>query len=102
MKSPVLQAPRTTPELFVMHQCKVTAEQLNASAWAAALASPLVPDKVPPGWHTSRELRQRLGKSESRMHELLRAAVDAGKCERKEYRVISGGVTRPVPHYKLK
>ncbi len=81
---------------------KVTAEQLNTSAWAAALASPLVPDKVPPGWHTSRELCKRLGKSESRMGELLRAACERGACERQAFRVPSGGVMRPVPHYKLK
>ena len=80
---------------------KVTAEQLNASAWAAALASPLVTDKVPPGWHTARELRKRLGKSESRLRELLQSAIERGACQRKEFRVLSGQVVRPVPHYKL-
>jgi hypothetical protein len=85
-----------------MSKAKITAEQLNASAWTAALASPLVPDKVPPGWHTSRELCKRLGKSESRMGELLRGACERGACERQAFRVPSGGVMRPVPHYKLK
>jgi hypothetical protein len=85
-----------------MSKAKITAEQLNASAWAAALASPIAPDKVPPGWHTSRELCKRLGKSESRMGELLRGACERGACERQAFRVPSGGVMRPVPHYKLK
>jgi hypothetical protein len=74
----------------------------SLAAWCAALASPLVPDKVPPGWHTSRELCKRLGKSESRMGELLRGACERGACERQAFRVPSGGVMRPVPHYKLK
>ena len=79
----------------------VTADELVASAWAAALASPTVPDKVPSGWHTCRELSKRLGKSDSRMGELLRAAIERGACERKEFRIPAAGTTRPVPHYKL-
>lgn len=83
-------------------KAKQIGSDLDLAAWCAVLASPIVPDVVPPGWHTARELRKRLGKSESRILELLRAAIDAGKCERKEFRVPSGGVTRPVPHYKLR
>lgn len=74
----------------------------DLAAWCAALASPPATDKVPPGWHTARELRKRLGKSESRLRALLQAAIERGACERKEFRVPLGGVTRPVPHYKLK
>jgi hypothetical protein len=85
-----------------MKRAKLTAEQIEASAWAAALASPIITDTVPPNWHTSRELSKRLGKSESRMSELLHAALAAGKCERKEFRINLNGRSRPVPHYKLK
>jgi hypothetical protein len=81
---------------------RATKPDADLAAWCAALASPLVPDQVPPGWHTSRELCKRLGKSESRMGELLRAACERGTCERQAFRVRLGGVTRPVPHYKLK
>lgn len=80
---------------------KVTAEKLAASAWAAALAGPKVGDKVPKGWHTSRELCDMLGKSTTRVGEMLRAAVRLGKCERREFRVPAAGTIRPVPHYRL-
>lgn len=74
----------------------------DLAAWCAALASPIVADEVPPGWLTSRELCKRLGKSDSRMGELLRLAVEAGKCERQNFRIVVGSILRPVPHYRLK
>jgi hypothetical protein len=80
----------------------VTAEELEASAWAAALATTITPDTVSPGWHTTRELCALLKKSDSRVGELLREAVREGRCERKNFRVAAAGTVRPVPHYKLK
>ena len=74
----------------------------DLAKWCAALTAPIVEDEVPPGWHTSRELSKRLCKSESRMGELLQAALAAGKCERKEFRINLNGRSRPVPHYRLK
>jgi hypothetical protein len=81
---------------------KRTTPDPDLAAWCAALASAPTQDVVPPGWHTCRELSKRLGKSDSRMGELLRAAIERGACERKEFRVPAAGTTRPVPHYKLK
>lgn len=81
---------------------KVTSEQLVASAWCAALATLRAADKVPPGWHTSRELCAMLGKSETRLNELLRRAMAAGRCEKRQFRIESAGTVRPVPHYRLK
>jgi hypothetical protein len=74
----------------------------DLAKWCAALASPIAPDEVPPNWHTARELCKKLGKSESRMNELLRRAIEAGKCERQEFRIPAAGTVRPVPHYRLK
>jgi len=71
------------------------------AAWCAALASPQVGDKVPPGWHTTRELCAMLGKSDTTVGELLRKAVAAGKCERREFRIPAAGTVRGVPHYRL-
>jgi len=85
-----------------MKKAMVTAEQLNASAWAAALASPLVPDKVPPGWFTLKELAATLGKGRSTMSRLLNDAADAGRCERQNFRVLVGSLRRTTPHYRLK
>jgi hypothetical protein len=84
-----------------MSKAKVTAEQLNASAWAAALAAPQTPDEVPPGWHTAKELSAMLGKAGPTIGTLLSRAIAQGKCERRDFRIISGQVTRPIPHYRL-
>lgn len=80
---------------------KVTAEDLVSSAWCAALACEKVGDKVPPGWHTTRELCAMIGKSDTTVSELLRKAVAAGKCERREFRIPAAGTVRGVPHYRL-
>jgi hypothetical protein len=81
---------------------KVTAEELSASAWAAALVSPLVTDTVPPGWHTARDIAAKLGKPDSTLGKLLNRAVVGGRAEKQSFRITSGQVTRPVPHYRLK
>lgn len=81
---------------------KVTAEKLIASAWQAMAASSQVEEKIPDGWHTSGELSRILNKSRTRMGEILKDALDNGKCERKEFRIRAAGTIRPVPHYRLK
>jgi hypothetical protein len=73
----------------------------NLAAWCAALASPKTGDTVPPGWRTTRELCTLLGKSDTRVGEMLREAVANGKCERREFRVAAANTVRGVPHYKL-
>jgi hypothetical protein len=80
---------------------KITAEKLAASAWAAALTTTIASDKVPPGWQTTRELSLLLGKSDTRVGEMLREALRAGKCERQMFRIPTAGTVRPVPHYRL-
>ena len=80
----------------------LTAEQLEASAWSAALLTRAVADKVPPGWLTARELAAKLGKGESTISHQLCLAVREGRAERQQFRIVSGQVLRPVPHYKLK
>jgi len=79
----------------------VTAEKLTASAWAAALTTAIASDKVPEGWHTTRELCMMLGKSDTRIGEMLREALHKGKCERQLFRISTAGTVRPVPHYRL-
>ncbi len=80
----------------------VTSEQLNVSAWAAALASPIVTDQVPAGWFTSKEIGRQLGKAESTIGSMLSRAVAEQRAERQNFRIVVGEVTRPVPHYRLK
>ncbi len=73
----------------------------DLAAWCAALASPATPDIVPPGWHTTKELSAMLGKAGPTIGSMLTRAISEGRCERKSFRVVSGQVTRPIPHYRL-
>jgi response regulator of citrate/malate metabolism len=55
---------------------------------------------VPPGWFTTKTLADKLGKARPTMARLLADAVAAGRCEVQKFRMTTGAVTRPVPHYK--
>ena len=83
-----------------MKRAKLTAEQIEASAWAAALASSIVQNVVPPGWFTTRQLAEKLNTPLPTMGRLLSESVAAGRCEVEKFRVTTGSVTRPVPHYR--
>jgi hypothetical protein len=72
----------------------------DLAAWCAALASPAVQDVVPPGWFTTKQLADKLNRTRPTMARLLADAVAAGRCEVQKFRVTTGAVTRPVPHYK--
>jgi hypothetical protein len=80
---------------------KVTAEDLVASAWAAALV-PADVDKVPPGWLTCAELADKLGKTKDTVSGQLSVAVKAGRAEVQKFRVMTNRGAYPVPHYRLK
>jgi len=85
-----------------MKRAKLTAEQIEASAWAAALVSPVIPDAVPPGWHTLAAIALELGKAESTIGGQLRRAVRDGRAEVKKFRINTSRGPFPVPHYRLK
>jgi hypothetical protein len=74
----------------------------DLAQWCSALASPVVTDIVPPGWLTTKQLCKKLGKAGPTMGALLCRAVAEGRCEKKLFRIQSGQVNRPVPHYRLK
>jgi hypothetical protein len=78
-----------------------TSQDPDLAKWCAALASPIITDIVPPGWHTAREIASRLGQGGSTIGALLCRAVREGRAERQMFRVTTGQVTRPVPHYRL-
>jgi hypothetical protein len=85
-----------------MSKTKLTAEQIEEAAWAAALRAPAVTDVIPPGWFTTKQLADKLGKTRPTMARLLADAVAAGRCEVQKFRLTTGAVTRPVPHYRPK
>jgi hypothetical protein len=79
-----------------------TQPDADLAKWCAALASPAVTDVIPPGWFTTKQLAERLGKTRPTTARLLSEAVAAGRCEVQKFRLTTGAVTRPVPHYRLK
>jgi hypothetical protein len=80
---------------------KISTTDPALAAWCAALATPTVTDTVPDGWHTAREIAARLAKGGSTVGALLARAVREGRAEKQSFRITSGQVTRPVPHYRL-
>jgi hypothetical protein len=80
---------------------KISTTDPALAAWCAALACPTVTDTVPDGWHTAREIAARLAKGGSTVGALLARAVREGRAEKQSFRITSGQVTRPVPHYRL-
>jgi response regulator of citrate/malate metabolism len=57
---------------------------------------------VPPGWLTACQVAEKVGRARGTVGALLAAAVREGRAERRSFRITSGSVTRPVPHYRLK
>ena len=75
----------------------------DLAQWCAALAQITAPvDVVPPGWHSSKAIAQKLKLPKATLKPRLRALVSSGRCERRMFRVRLKQLTRPVPHYRLK
>ena len=81
---------------------KITAEDLAASAWAAALGEVTAPvEVVPPGWYTFHALSNKNKIARTVLQRKLRHLVATGQAERKMFRVRLAKCARPVPHYRL-
>ncbi len=63
----------------------------------AALQSQTVPAVVPKGFYTIKQLAEKTGQTKKSVEWWLQKR----KTERRMFRVTTGQVTRPVPHYKL-
>ena len=86
-----------------MKKGKLTAEMLEQSAWAAALAAIATPvDVVPPGWQTTQQIAAKTKVPVTTLQQKLQRLVAGGQAERKMFRIRLAKNTRPVPHYKLK
>ena len=85
-----------------MKKGKVTAEMLEESAWAAALAAVATPtDVVPPGWRTARQIAAQTKTAVPTLQTKLKHLCNSGKAEQKLFRIKLARNTRPVPHYRL-
>jgi len=82
---------------------KVTAEELAASAWAAALSQISTPvDVVPSGWQTIQVVSKQTGVPIPTLQVKLRKLVNSGQAERRMFTIRLAQKVRPVPHYRLK
>jgi hypothetical protein len=82
---------------------KLTAEELSASAWAAALADvPKKVDTVPPGWLTSEQISVQTKTKINSLRRHLAVLIKAGRAEQKTFRLKGPKMVRPTPHYRLK
>jgi hypothetical protein len=81
---------------------RATSPDPDLAQWCAALAAPAVTDVIPPGWFTTKQLADKLGKTRPTMARLLADAVAAGRCEMAKFRVSVGSFVRATPHYKLR
>lgn len=74
----------------------------DLAKWCEALAFPTPLDTVPPGWLTVQQLADKLGVPRRTIGERISNAVREGRAERQMFRISTGAVTRPIPHYRLK
>ncbi len=74
----------------------------DLAKWCEVLSTSVMVDVVPPGWLTATAIADKLNRSRRTIGTMLTAAVTNGKAEKQSFRITSGQVTRPVPHYKLK
>lgn len=84
-----------------MSKAKLTAEQIEAAAWAAVL-TPANVDEVPSGWLCATDLAAKLNKSRHTVANQFAAAVREGRAEMTKFRVLTARGAYPVPHYRLK
>lgn len=60
-----------------------------------------VPEKPPAGFYTRREIQKMWNSSEPIISRKLSAALKNNLLEMRMFRVKSGMVTRPIPHYRI-
>jgi hypothetical protein len=61
-----------------------------------------IADKPEDGFYTRRELQKMWNSSERIISRKISAALKNNLLEMRMYRVTSGMVTRPIPHYRIK
>ena len=79
-----------------------TKPDTDLARWCAVLSEAKPADKVPPGWLTAKQIAEKTGKALSTIGSQVCRAISEGRCERKDFRICTGSMVRPVPHYKLK
>ena len=73
--------------------------ELRASI--AAYLSATDTEKVPPGWHTCKAIEKLTGYSQRGANMIVLKMLEAGDVEVRKFKIRTGQVIRPVPHYRF-
>lgn len=75
----------------------------SANDWLAEILKERMPkgsvDEVPPGWMTLKQMSEEAGMPESSIRHRIMALLNAGKLQKKQFRICTGRHTIPVWHY---
>jgi hypothetical protein len=75
----------------------------DLARWCSVLAEVTAPvETVPPGWFTAKAIEAARGWSEQKTRAKINALLKSGQAESRMFRVQTGKVVRPTPHYRLK
>lgn len=82
----------------------ITAEALAASAMSAWIeeAKKDCPTVVEPGFYTSKQIQEALGRNIDHVSRWLRQKKKEGVVEMKMFTIANGSRFKPTPHYRLK
>jgi hypothetical protein len=59
-------------------------------------------ETVPDGWRTARQWAEAWGLQRAHTTALIRAGIEAGRVEMREFKVSSAAGIRRMPHYRVK
>jgi hypothetical protein len=79
---------------------KKAAEDLKR--WCDLLVVIQPTEQVPDGWLTTMQICEQLNQSRSYVARRLGERMKDGSCEMKTFRIRTGSIVRPVPHYRIK
>ena len=79
---------------------KKAAEDLKK--WCKILVSDQPAEEAPEGWSTILQISEEINRPRTTTERQLKARLKDGTCEMKKFRVRTGSIVRPVPHYRIK
>jgi hypothetical protein len=66
---------------------------------AAALAEGGI-ETVPDGWKTARQMSDESGYRQAQTQRIIAMSIEAGRLEKRVFRIMAGERVYPVPHYR--
>jgi len=59
-------------------------------------------EEVPEGWHTVKEMAEKLNLSDSQTRKIVFKGIEMGSVETRKFRIKTAQRSYPVPHYRNK